>query len=76
MSVEPPRPPADAPRRPAREDEVAPGQEMREADRANGEPDAADAGRASPGFEDPEKGTTGAQPEGEPRPPAESKEMP
>lgn len=71
-------PPADGPRRPARPDEVEPGEQMRAADRANGEPDAADTDGASSGFEEPATGMTEPQsaPAREPRPSAEPKETP
>ena len=71
-------PPADGPRRPAREDEIEPSEEMRAADRANGEPQAATTERASAGFEQPAAGTSEPQsaPVSEPRPSAEPKETP
>jgi hypothetical protein len=51
---------------------------MREADRANGEPDAAGGDGVTSGFAESGTGTSGAQPApvGEARPPAESKETP
>lgn len=39
--------------RPARQDEVAPSEEMREADRANGEPDATESTNADDPPSDP-----------------------